>query len=103
MFQTPTTPSSSREARRAALGQCRHTLADVFTAEQDALREQLELLEGVLVEAVTEIDQLLRQPDRERRVRRDHGCEAGRPREGLARRPDLAHQPPGERLLRADY
>src|SRR2546430_8672025 len=98
MFQTPTTPSSSREARRAALGQCRHTLADVFTAEQDALREQLELLEGVLVEAVTEIDQLLRQPDRERRVRRDHGCEAARRRQGPPGRPGLPPQPRGEHL-----
>ena len=57
----------------------------------------------MLVEAVTEIDQLLRQPDRERRVRRDHGCEAGRRREVLAGRHDLAHQPEGERFLGADH
>src|SRR5580704_14930465 len=57
--------SAPLEVRIAALRQGRRAFAKIFGEQERALREHLELLECHLVQAVTFVDDPLRESDRE--------------------------------------
>src|SRR5206468_3834630 len=95
--------SAAGEARRATLGCGERPFAHVVGPDEDALGEELHLEEGLLVGSVAEVDQLLREPDRERRV---GGDLPGEPRGGgemIARRHDLVHEAERKRLRSRDH
>src|SRR5262245_42355939 len=91
-FQGRTRASATAEARRAPGRERGRAFARVLGPDEDALREQLDLLERLLVEAVTEVDELLGEPDRERGVGRDRPCQLRGRAEVLARRDDLGDE-----------
>src|SRR5262245_66045931 len=95
--------SAAGEARWASLGEGPRALARVVGAQEDALREELHPEERVLIDVAAEFDEPFREPDRERRVRRDLLGEPRRRRDVLARRDDLVHEADRERLVGADH
>src|SRR5204863_1932861 len=63
--------SPAGEARRPPLGEGLRPFARIVGGNQDALRQELHRLEGVLVARRAEVDQALRQADGEGGVLRD--------------------------------